>query len=209
MRGARVAALGGALILAGCAVGPAPSDHFYRLEVPSPAHSLATAPFDGSLEVDRIRIDALTGERGLVYRIPEEGSQLRRHAYHRWADPPALMVQRQLVGYLRKAGAASSVFTPDLRLRADYVLLGRIVRLERVVGNADVHAVVELELAVRRERDQRLVFEGAYLEERAVPSRKPGRSVRAYNEALASIFERFLEEASGVMAAWSPGDALR
>ena len=50
------------LVLWGCASGPAPADHHYRLDVAAP-EAPAAKRLDGVLQVDRLRADALAGER--------------------------------------------------------------------------------------------------------------------------------------------------
>ena len=56
------------LALAGCAAGPAPSDHFYRLEAGAPTKTFEPPPLSGTIEVRRFRADAVTAERRIVLR---------------------------------------------------------------------------------------------------------------------------------------------
>ena len=180
--------------LAGCAAGPAPSDHFYRLEAVPPSATLESPALLGTLEVRRLGSDALTGERPLLYSESGDSSQLHRHDYHRWADSPTTMIQAELVAYLRAAAAASVVATPDMRVEADWVVSGRIVRLERVLGGSPPRVVVELQLSVVREKGRELVLLESYREELEAGGSGIGRSVEGFNRALGAIFERFLAD---------------
>ena len=194
MRRAVRPALAGPLLLVlgwGCVSGSAPRDHFYRLEARAPS-ALAAPRLDGTVEVDRLGSDAITGERLILYRH-DESSEIDRHTYHQWTDPPPVMLQKELARFLREAGAAKRVVTPSLRITSDYAIGGRVVRLERVVGGSDGHVVVELELAVVA-RDGELLLLEAYREERPVPGRGVDAAVAAMGDALSAIFERFLAD---------------
>jgi len=184
---------GGALLLA-CAGGPAPRDHFYRLETSAPT-PLAAPIFRGTVEVDRFRADALTGGIRIVLRQADGASELEPYDYHQWADPPTTQLQTCLVDYLRQAQAAPLVVIPELRARADFAVLGRIARLEHQTGGGAPRAVVELELTVSRESDRTLLLQRVYREER--PAAGPGvaEAVAAADEALSAIFAQFLTDA--------------
>ena len=63
------------LTLWSCASGPAPIDHYYRIDAGVPG-APAAKKLKGSLQVDRLRTDALTGERQLLYKETADGSSL-------------------------------------------------------------------------------------------------------------------------------------
>ena len=50
---------------------------------------------------------------------------------------PPRMVQLQMAQYLRAAGAARQVVTPEVRVDAHYRVTGRILQLERVIGEGE------------------------------------------------------------------------
>ncbi|UCE86985.1 MAG: membrane integrity-associated transporter subunit PqiC [Deltaproteobacteria bacterium] len=187
--------LAAALLAAlGCASGPAPRDHFYRLQVAPPSRAPAEPTLHGTLEISRFRADALTGERQLIFLESSDASEVRRHAYHRWVDPPSVMLQIQLAGYLRAAHAAELVILPEVRVRPDFLLAGRILRLEQILSEAASRVVVELELSMTRMAGGDVMVLRRYRESRALDSRDVAESVRAYGEATSAIFERFLAE---------------
>ncbi len=186
-----------ALALGGCASGPAPSDHYYRLDVGAPASALEAPAFPGTLVVERFRADALTSERLLVYRRADESSEVYRHAYHYWLDSPTTLLPRALASYLRAAGAANRVVTNETRLRPDFAVEGRIVRFERVLGGSAPAVLVELELSLTREADRELMLLATYREEREADGRSIAQAVDAFSRALADIFARFLADAAG------------
>ena len=94
------------------------------------------------------------------------------------------------MGQLRAAKVARAVVTPEMRVDPDYVLSGKIKRLERVVG-AVPRAVVELELAVRRTDGDSLAFLQVYRAEEPVAADSVAAAVAAINKALGTIYAKF------------------
>jgi ABC-type uncharacterized transport system auxiliary subunit len=189
-----VSALVAALALAGCAAGPAPRDHFYRIETGAPPAALDAPALDGTLEVGRLRADALTLEGVVLYRDAGGSGEVRRNTYHRWVDAPTSMLQTELTEYLRASNAATVVGTPELHLEPSFVLSGRILRLERIVDGGSQRASVALELSVRREPGHDLVLLETYRREEPAEGDRVADSVDAFNRAVASIFERFVSD---------------
>jgi ABC-type uncharacterized transport system auxiliary subunit len=185
------------LVLVACVAGPAPEDHFYRLELGAPPDALDPPPLPGALSVLRLRTDAVTGERQILFHRRSDPIEVHRHTYHYWLDPPATMLQTQLVAYLRSARAAH-VVSDELRVRADFVLSGRIVALERLLGDGESGVAVELEFTLMREADRQVVLQHTYREEREVEGRGMSRSVGAFSEAVRQIFDRLLVDLAAI-----------
>ena len=185
----------GALVLTGCLGGPPSPDYFYRLNVADPEARLDPAPLQGTLQVTRPWADALTSERHLVYRKNDSISQLNHHAYHRWVDSPTLLLQQEMTHYLRKAGLAQQVVTPEMRTKADYALSCRIAKLERVLDQSP-RVILELELGITSIKDRRTVLLRTYREEEPTTDLEVDTSIEAYNQALSTILHRFITDAS-------------
>ena len=127
---------------------------------------------------------------------------MQQHDYHYWMDPPPKMLQAQLVDYLRASGLAEAVITPDLRVRPDYEITGRLRRFERLLGGGPTRVVAEVELAlVETGRKQLLVVE-TYSAEVAAADDGVEASVLALAQALGRIFERFLADATWSQTAY-------
>lgn len=200
MSARRRAGLGLALAAAaaaGCVSGPAPRDHFYRLEAGAPAARAAQPRFAGIVEVDRLRADPLTDQLPLLYR--GEGPEIHRHAYHRWAAPPSAMVQSALIGFLRASGVAATVVSPEARARPDLHVTGRLMRLERLLGSGTPQVVIELELGASDGQGELLLLQ-TYRTQREVPSDAVDDAVVALEGALTEIFERFVADLEGAEA---------
>ncbi len=184
-----------AIALSGCVAGPAPSDHFYRLEAGPPTKTFERPPLPGTIEVRRFRADAVTAERRIVLRREGE-PMLQPHLYHYWTDVPTTTLQVELVRYLREASVADRVVTPESRVQGDYVVTGRILRLERVLGNGRPKVDVAIEFALIRESSRDLIVLDTYREELEVPSDDVAAAATAFGRALNRIFAQFTQAAA-------------
>ena len=184
-----------ALMLWGCASGPAPIDHHYRIDAGVP-DAPAAKKLEGNLQIDRLRADALTGKRELLYKETANASTIHQHPYQRWSDPPTILLQAELVSFLNAAGAADSVIAATARVRPSYMVSGRIREFERVL-EPEVRAVVEIQLAATSAENREILVNHIYREERNAADTTVEASVIAFNEAVHLIFERFLADLTG------------
>ena len=181
------------ILLSACASGPAPGDHFYRVELAPPAQPLELPLLNGILVVSRFRLDSLSDERNLVYRSAADSTELHQYAYRRWVDPPSAMLQAEIASYLAQAGVARDVVTPDIRVHTGYALDGRILRFESVLGSVgEVH--LELEFAVTKRDDRKLLFLNRYSAARPIPLDDMDATARAYGDALEEVLQRFVAD---------------
>jgi ABC-type uncharacterized transport system auxiliary subunit len=177
-----------ALALAACAQPEVPTDSYYRLQVALPAPA-AQPILKGTVEVNRFVADGLVAGRPIVYTEPDQPHRVREYNYHFWIEPPTILLRDQLVAFLRAGRIADTVTTPEVRAPADFVLTGRIIRLEKIEG-AKPQGVLEIELAVRR-ADGRLVFLDVYKMDVAADNNSVEAAVRALNKALDAAYAKF------------------
>ena len=131
----------------GCSTAPIPRDHFYRIAAEAPEGSRAPPPhLQGTLAVGRFRADGLTNERAILYRDRAHDLEVQQHRYHYWVESPTQLLQEELAGYLRARNVATTVLTPEVRVRPDYLVTGRLNRFERVVGGNPSRVLVEMRL---------------------------------------------------------------
>lgn len=179
------------LVLAGCA-GEAPVDHFYRLAVAPPLQVLERPLLDGVLLVEPPRAEGLLRDRELVHSRRDAPLELDRYRYHLWQDPPAALMQRELMAFLRQAGVARRVIAPEERTAPDFVLEGRLRRMEQLLGEpARVHLILELTL---RHGQGGVIHQGQYAWERELEAGAPGEAVAVINQGVGEVFQRFLRE---------------
>lgn len=168
-----------------------PPDNYYRLRIDAPVAQTGQPSLPGVLSIAALDGDGLVRARPLLYTDQDKSHAVRQHNYHYWADSPTRLLQGELVSYMRRRGAAISVVTPQMRVRADYELVGKIKRLERVLGKSGSHVAVELDLAVIRQSDRRLIIEDTYQVEIKSRDDSVQSSVAALNEALGVVFRSF------------------
>ena len=187
-------ALAGGLAACGSAA-PVPEDQFYRLQAVVSSDALSKTLFPGTLEIDRFVADGLTAGRPIVYSESGKPYQVKEYHYHFWTQPPTVMLRDELVSFLRAAKVSDTVVTPEMRVPADYVLIGKIKRLEKVAGKPP-KAVLELELGLRKASGGKLIFLDTYRIE--TESEGPGvaAAVDSLNTALSIIYADFVADLS-------------
>lgn len=185
-----------ALVLTACASAPpVPEDHFYRLQVAPPSKPAAKPLFPGTIEVDRFVADGLTAGRPIVYSEDGKPYQVKEFHYHFWTQPPTVMLRDELVSYLRQAKVFSTVVTPEMRVRVDFVLTGKIRRLEKIVGTPP-KAVLELELGLRKATGGKLIFLETYRMETQSDGSGVDAAVYSLNKSLSAIYGQFVADLS-------------
>lgn len=191
----RLLAAAAALALAACTAAPVPKDQFYRLTAGAPASTAASSVLDGVLMIDRPIADGVYSERALVLSRANDRSMIEQYHYHYWAEPPASMLQQQMVDFFRAAGLARQIVTPELRVRNDFALTSKIRRMERVIDGARPMVALEIEFALHNYRDNKLILLETYSEEVAAGSDGMGDAISALDAALTAILNRFLADA--------------
>jgi len=189
-------------LLAGCfgSAPPVPRDHYYRLLVSGQADMTAGSRLAGVVRVEPLQADGLLRERPLLYSGSGASYEVQQHNYHYWTDAPPQMLQDQLVTYLRQKEIARSVVTPDMRVRADYQISGKVKRLERLLGGGPPRVFVELELALVRLSDNALLLVDNFAEQEPEAGNDVGSAVVALNKATGRVFDRFLARATDAVA---------
>ncbi len=203
MRHRWIYALAACLGLAGCfgSAPPVPRDHFYRMVAPAPPTPEQVEDhiaYKGIMAVNQLTAEGLLRERPVLFSASGRSHEVQQHDYHYWSDPPTRMVQEALISYLRRSGLAETVISQDLRIRPDFEVVGRIKRLERLLGGGPPRVVAEIDLTLLDRTADKLLISRTYTVE--LPSRDGSvdASVMAFNKALSHILERFLIDARRV-----------
>ena len=169
-----------------------PENHFYRLEVAGP-ETPGKRLISGVLEVDRLLAAGELTQRAIVYRHDDNPLQLRVYHYHFWNEPPGVLLQAELVNYLRASGVADKVLTPEMRARPDYSVTGRVEKLERVVGGKNA-GVIEMNLVLRRLADGKVLVAKNYTRAFTPKDDDLTSLVKGFSVAARDIFKTFVTD---------------
>ena len=177
--------------LAACASPPLPEDNYYRLEIDAPVATPATPPLAASINVQRIRMTGIYGERPLLYSSAQVPTELHQYHYHYWADSPARLIQEQLADYLRAAHLAHEVTAVSNSATSEYQLSGTVQRFEQRLDNNGAHAYVALELTLQRTTDSHRLFSKSYRAEIPTRDSTPLAAAQGLSQALTQCFAAF------------------
>ena len=135
-----------------------PPTHYYVLELPAPPSAQVEA-FPASAVVMPFRASAMLMQDRIVYR-PAAG-QVGFYEYHRWAEDPRQTVTSTFIDRLRALRTFETVVPFDGRTKADYLLRGRIEKLEEVDYGGGVTVNVRLTAELVSFDERKPIWQGA------------------------------------------------
>jgi uncharacterized lipoprotein YmbA len=144
LAGASACAL--ALSMAGCG-GKILYPQYYALDIPpAPSPAIADARLPATLAVRRFETPQYLRQGRVVYR--RTPAEIGFYDYHRWAADPALTVTTAMIDSLRSARLFSFVKPYDGEGQQEYLMSGRLERLEEIDygGSVRVEAKLSAEL---------------------------------------------------------------
>ena len=184
-------------LLIGCGTAPpVPDDQYYRLQVVYASEPLVHKSLPGTIEVDRFVADGLTSQRAVVYSEIETPNQVRAYHYSFWIKPPTVMLRDELVSFLRASKISDEVVTPEMRVKSEYALTGKIKHLEQVIMKSGYRTVIEIELGLRKPGTGKLLFLDTYRLENKADGSDVAAAVDSLNIALSNIYSEFLTSIS-------------
>ena len=125
----------------GCA-GKIRYPSYYTLHVPPPPDPPARPDVHASLAVREFRSPGYLRQGPLVYRASAE--QIGFYDYHRWATDPRQFVTVAIANRLRASGNFADVTMYDGQSHVDYIITGRLEKLEEVDYAGGVRVEVAL-----------------------------------------------------------------
>src|SRR2546427_5203686 len=134
-------ALATLIILVGCG-GAAKYPNYYTLHIQPPVDPPAQEGVRTSLAVREFRSPAYLRQGAIVYKTSPE--QIGFYNYHRWAVDPREFLTNAVADRLRASGNFTQVKLYDGRLDINYVLSGRLEKLEEI----DYEGGVKVEVAI-------------------------------------------------------------
>jgi len=128
-------------ISCGCG-GAAKYPNYYTLNVPPPPDPPAAEGVHASLAVREFRSPTYLRQGAIVYKTSPE--QIGFYNYHRWAVDPREFVTNAVTENLRASGKFAQVKLYDGHGDIDYVLSGRLDKLEEIDYGGGVKVEVAL-----------------------------------------------------------------
>src|SRR6185437_4597032 len=186
------------MTLAGCG-GAVRYPNYYALHIPPPPDPPAQEGVRASLAVREFRSPTYLRQGAIVYKTSPE--QIGFYNYHRWAVDPREFVTNAVAENLRASGNFAQVKLYDGRSDIDYVLSGRLEKLEEV----DYGGTVKVEVAISAQMSNlatgatictNAVSEVGTVKQRDVPS-----VVAEMNATMGRAIEKLLTPAPTVAGA--------
>jgi ABC-type uncharacterized transport system auxiliary subunit len=136
-----VLSLAALVILASCG-GKVRYPNYYTLNLPAPPDPPPAENAHATVAIREFRAPAYLRQGGIVYKPSPE--QIGFYAYHRWAISPCEFVTNSVIERLRASGDFARVKPYDGRPDIEYVLSGRLEKLEEI----DYEGGVKVEVAI-------------------------------------------------------------
>jgi len=164
------------LLLAGCTPKRV---QYYQLSAVAPPSALAaTGPI---MLVGRITsVQALQDGR---IHYHEGANEVGSYEYHRWTDPPGILVKDSLTHALRASGKFKSVQDAGSTADGDFIVRGKLLEFSELDGSA-ITTRVSLDLELREMKSGRLVWSEMLTHDDPVQAKKVADVVASLDRNL-------------------------
>jgi len=176
-------------VLAGCG-GAAKYPNYYTLEVPPPPDPPSEAGVHTCLAIREFRSPVYLRQGAIVYKTSPE--QIGFYNYHRWAVDPRDFVTNAVADRLRASGKFTQVKLYDGRPDIDYVLSGRLEKLEEIDYDGGVKVEVALSAQMMSLATGSTVWTNSVSEVGTVGGRDVPSVVSEMNRTMERAIEKLL-----------------
>jgi ABC-type uncharacterized transport system auxiliary subunit len=179
------------LLLVGCqTAAPVPVDKYFRLTVlQSP---VGTPPLlQDKLYVAPLRADGPYAERAMLFASVQQPRELQQYHYQHWSEPPSVLLQEHLRASLEAMALAPLVSDVAFGEGVNYLLNGKILRLEKLNDGSQTKAVVALRLTLHKKKPFVIMLERNYSAEELLGDGSQNAYVAATEVALQRIYSNF------------------
>jgi uncharacterized lipoprotein YmbA len=185
------------IALASCG-GAMKYPNYYTLHVPPPPDPPAPEGVRASLAVREFRSPTYLHQGAIVYKTSPE--QIGFYNYHRWAVDPREVVTNAVTERLRASGNFKQVKPYDGQSDVDYVLSGRIEKLEEVDYEGGVKVEVAITAQMTNLTTGATVWTNTIDEVGTVGQREVPAVVSEMNRTLELAIEKLLTPAPATLA---------
>ena len=181
-------------VFVGC-LGKVRYPTYYELHLPPPPDPPPGPEARASVAIREFRSPSYLRQGPLVYRASAE--QIGFYDYHRWATDPRDFVTNAIADRLRASGNFAEVTIYDGRSRADYIISGRLERLEEVDYKGGVKVEVALSAQMTELRTGTTVWANSVSETSSVAQRDVPAVVGEMSHTMDRAIEKLLSSIPG------------
>lgn len=196
-----VFSLSALVILTGC--GRVRYPNYYTLNVPAPPDPPAPESAHATLAIREFRAPTYLRQGEIAYKTSPE--QIGFYAYHRWAVDPRDFVTNAIIERLRASGAFAHVRSYDGSRDIDYVLSGRLERLEELDYQGSVKVQVAISAQLTSIATGAIIWSNSVSEIGDVNKRDVPAVVSEMNRTMQRAIENLVTPLSAGWAAGSVG----
>ena len=179
-----------ALLMSGC-VGKVRYPNYYTLAMAPTKQPVSNHPHQsGTVAVRPFNTPAYLRQGRIVYRKTPE--QIGFYDYHRWASDPGVVVTTGVIDSLRSANLFSVVGPYAGQEHPDYLLSGRLERLDEVDYKSGVQVEVKLSAQLVNMRTGAPVWAGAVTRSSEVGSRDMSSVVLAMGQTMQGSIDELM-----------------
>ena len=187
----RIAAVCAFTLLIGGCFGKTRYPKYYALSVaPALSSEIASTRHPGTVAVRRFETPAYLRQGRIVYR--EAPDQIGFYEYHRWAVEPGTTVTTAVLESLRSYHIFSFVEPYDGQSRPDYLLTGRLQRLDEIDYGGGVKVEAKLSAELTNVRTGAVVWTGDAGGTSKVDGRDVSSVVAEMNRVLHESIDRLV-----------------
>ena len=193
-------ALSTIVVLAGCA-GKLERANYYTLNLPAPLDPPVAENAHTTLAIREFTAPAYLRRGAIVYKTSPE--LVGFYAYHRWAVDPCEFVTDSIVNRLDATGTFSRVKHYDGQPDADYVVSGRLEKLEEIDYEGGVKVEVAVSAQMIRIETGTIVWSKAVSEVGVVNQHDVPTVVSEMSHTMERAIEKLLTPVPGTLSAVS------
>ncbi len=155
---------------------------YYQLSALPPQPALASA--GPIITVGHITSPKALEDNRIRYR--EGPNEVGTYEYHRWTDPPSILVRDSLVHVLRSSGRFGAVEVASNSAGVDYAVRGKLLEFAEVDGPG-IQTRVSLELELHEVKSGRMVWNQVLTHEDPVDAKKVSSVVQSLDRNLNTV----------------------
>jgi ABC-type uncharacterized transport system auxiliary subunit len=172
---------------------------YYQLS--TSAQPVAAAETGPVILVGRIATPQALQDGRIRYR--EGLNEVGAYEYHRWTDPPGILVKDSLIHVLRATGKFKSVQEAGSSANGDYAVRGKLLEFSELDGNG-ITTRVSLDLELREVKTGRLVWNQVLTHDDPVQAKKVADVVQSLDRNLQVVLGDAASAIASYVAAHPP-----